>query len=164
MKRTVFCAMAFVLLWSGSAAAQKVSTETLLELARARSPKLEQALRDVIHQIDQRLSAEVPYARAVQLMTATFVLTGLRVSEQNLSDLFRGVKVMHESSAFKLYEEKGRVEASQRLLFRQGWNRFGPPDAATEAALRAIRDLDRLERMADAVLTAHSWEEFLATP
>jgi hypothetical protein len=125
---------------------------------------LEQALRDVIHQIDQRLSAEVPYARAVQLMTATFVLTGLRVSEQNLPDLFRGVKVMHESSAFKLYEEKGRVEAYHQVLFRQGWNRFGPPDAATEAALRAIRDLDRLERMADAILTAHSWEEFLATP
>ena len=125
---------------------------------------LEQALRGVIHQIDQRLSAEVPYARAVQLMTAAFVLTGLRAGRQNLSGIFRGVKIMHESSAFELYEEKGRVEECHRLLFRQAWNRFGAPEVGTEAVLRAIGDLDRLERMADAVLTAQSWQEFLATP
>ncbi|MHB1424859.1 MAG: hypothetical protein ACYC3I_16940 [Gemmataceae bacterium] len=124
---------------------------------------LEQALRGVIHQIDQRLSSEAPYARAVQLMTAAFVLTGLRVGRQTLFDIFRGVKVMHESSAFELYEEKGRVEESHRLLLRMGRNRFGAPDAATETALRAIRGLDRLERMADAVLTASSWQEFRAT-
>lgn len=75
---------------------------------------------------------------------------------------------MHESSAFEFYEEKGRQEGrlkeGHRLLYRWGCNRFGPPDAETEAALRAIRDLDRLERMADTVLTAQSWQEFLATP
>jgi hypothetical protein len=124
---------------------------------------LEQALRGVVHQIDQRLSTEAPYGRAVQLMTAAYILMGLRVGRQTLSDIFRGVKVMHESSAFELYEEKGRVEEGHRLLLRQGWNRFGAPDAGMEAALRAIRDLDRLERMADAVLTAPSWKEFLAT-
>ena len=71
---------------------------------------------------------------------------------------------MHESSAFTLYEDKGRRDESHRLLLRQCRNRFGPPDAETEAALRAVRDLDRLERMADAVLTASSRQEFLATP
>jgi phosphoketolase len=97
-------------------------------------------------------------------MTAAFVLAGLRASRQTLSTILRGVKVMHESSAFELYEEKGRVEESHRLLLRQGRNRFGVADAAAESALRAIDDLDRLERMADAVLTAPSWQEFLATP
>ena len=48
MKRIILCTIAFVLLWSGRAAAQKVSTESLLDLARARSPKLEQALRDTL--------------------------------------------------------------------------------------------------------------------
>lgn len=75
---------------------------------------------------------------------------------------------MHESSAFELYEEKGReegrLEESHRLLFLMGWNRFGAAEPETREALRAIRDLDRLERMADAVLTARSWQEFLATP
>jgi hypothetical protein len=129
---------------------------------------LEQALRDVVHQIDQRLAGEASYGRAVQLMTAAFVLTGLRVPRQALADIFRGVKVMHESSAFELYEEKGRMEGLAKgrvdLLLRIGRNRFGKPDAAVEADLRAIRDLDRLERLGDAVLTAHSWQEFLATP
>jgi predicted transposase YdaD len=136
---------------------------------------LEQALREVIHQIDQRLASEAPYARAVQLMTAAFVMTGLRVGRQALADIFRGVKIMHESSAFTLYEEKGRqegrqeglqegrVEESHRLLLRLGRQRFGAADAATEAALQAIRDLDRLERLADVVLTATSWQELLAT-
>ena len=85
-----------------------------------------------------------------------------------MADIFRGVKVMHESSAFDLYEEKGRqegrLEESHRLLLRQGSKRFGAAEATAETALRAIDDLDRLERMADAVLTAASWQEFLATP
>jgi hypothetical protein len=71
---------------------------------------------------------------------------------------------MHESSAFELYEEKGRVDECHRLLYRQGWNRFGAPDPAIGETLRAIRDLDRLERMADVMLTAQSWQELLATP
>lgn len=125
---------------------------------------LEQSVRDVVHQIDQRLAAEAPYDRAVKLMTATFVLAGLRMEKEALDHIFQGVKVMHESSAFDLYEEKGEIKASQRMLLRMGRNRFGPPDATTEAALRAIKSLDRLERMADAVLTANSWTEFLATP
>ena len=47
---------------------------------------------------------------------------------------------------------------------RQGRSRFGNVDADTEAALRSIRDLDRLERLGEAVLTAQSWEELLETP
>src|SRR5579884_3548252 len=117
---------------------------------------LEQALRGVIHQIDQRLSAEAPYARAVQLMTAAFILTGSRIGRQNLFEIFRGVKIMHESSAFELYEEKGRVEECHRLLYRMGWNRFGPPETEIGEALRAIQDLDRLERMADVILDRKS--------
>jgi hypothetical protein len=124
---------------------------------------VEQALREVIHQIDQRLTAEAPYARAVQLMTAAFVLTGLRVGDQRLSTIFRGVKAMHDSSAFTFYEVKGRVEEGQRILLLLGSQRFGAPDAATEAALHAIEDIDRLERMVDAVPTAASWQELLAT-
>jgi hypothetical protein len=124
---------------------------------------VEQALREVIHQIDQRLTAEAPYARAVQLMTAAFVLTGLRVGDQRLSTIFRGVKAMHDSSAFTFYEVKGRVEEGQRILLLLGSQRFGAPDAATEAALHAIEDIDRLERMIDAVPTAASWQELLAT-
>ncbi len=75
---------------------------------------------------------------------------------------------MIESSAFELFEEKGRVEGMiqdrHRVLLQLGRKTLGPPDAATEAAVRAIRDFDRLERLTDAVLTTSSWQEFLATP
>ena len=79
---------------------------------------------------------------------------------------------MHDSSAFDLYEEKGReegreegrVEEAHRLLLLQGKRFLGSIDPATEAALREIRDLDRLDRLAEAVFSAESWEAFLATP
>ena len=38
----------------------------------------EQALRAVIHHIDQRLAGGAPHAEAVRLMTAAFVLAGMR--------------------------------------------------------------------------------------
>ena len=68
---------------------------------------------------------------------------------------------MQESTAFdEAMEEgeiRGQIKSSHRLLTRLGRSRFGPPDAAAESALTAIQDLDRLERLADAVLTATSW-------
>ena len=61
---------------------------------------------------------------------------------------------------------EGRVSEAQRLLLRQGGLRFGPPDEPTRAAVEAIRDLDRLERMNDQVLdmSIHDWEGLLGTP
>jgi predicted transposase YdaD len=78
---------------------------------------------------------------------------------------------MQESSTYQhilqLGEQKGRQEGRQEgqvcVLLRQGRRRFGPPTAADEAALLAITDLDRLDRLTDAVLTAASWHELLAT-
>ena len=125
---------------------------------------LQDAMKSVVHQIDQRLAKEAPDARAAKLMTAAFVLAGLRVGEKSLANIFQGVTIMHESSAFTLFEEKGRVEESRRILLRVGTKQFGPPDPATEATLQGLDDLDRLERMADALVTAQSWQELLATP
>lgn len=58
----------------------------------------------------------------------------------------------------------GDVDGFHRFLLRQGRKRFSSPDAATEAALTAITDLARLERLAEAILTAGSWSDLLATP
>jgi hypothetical protein len=70
---------------------------------------------------------------------------------------------MHESTAYDSWVEEGKFSQNQRLLLRLGRKQFGDPDPQTEAALTAIQDLDRLERMAEAVLSAHSWQELLAT-
>ena len=72
---------------------------------------------------------------------------------------------MHEESvAWDYYHEEGEMDAVQRVLLRLGPRRFGQPDEATIAAVKEIRELDRLERLADAIFDASSWQELLATP
>ena len=95
----------------------------------------EQAVRDVIHRVDLRLAAEAPYARGAQLMTAAFVLTGMRVSGPALDDVFRGAKVMHESSAFTLYEEKGRRERATESCYGRA-----AAASATDAVTEVMRE------------------------
>jgi hypothetical protein len=125
---------------------------------------LTDALRNVVCEIDRRLSGECEHAQAARLMTAAFILTGLRVGRDALAPIYDGVRIMHESSAFELIEEEGFIKGEQHMLLRQGRKRLGPPDEASVASLKAIKDLDRLERLGDAVLTAGSWQELLATP
>ena len=71
---------------------------------------------------------------------------------------------MHESTAFDYYVEKGAINGARHILLRQGEKRFGPPDKAAVELLNEINDLDRLDRMADAIFSASSWPELLATP
>jgi len=125
---------------------------------------LPEALRQVVREIDRRLLQESDHAQAVRLMTAAFILTGLRVPKEDLASIYDGVRIMHESTAYDAILEEGELRAGHRLLLRQGRKRFGPADPATEAALTSIKDLERLERMAEAVLTVNSWQELLSTP
>ena len=71
---------------------------------------------------------------------------------------------MHESSAYELILEEGAIKAAHRMLLLQGKQRFGPPGDDTVAALKAINDLDRLDRLTVGVLDAPSWQDLLATP
>jgi hypothetical protein len=61
-------------------------------------------------------------------------------------------------------EVRGIIRGKISTLLRLGRKRFGDIDAVAEAALTSINDLDRLERLDDAILTANSWRELLATP
>ncbi len=70
---------------------------------------------------------------------------------------------MQESTAFDEAVDEGRIDGQITLLRRLGRNRFGLPDPAAESRLMAIKDLERLERLADAIFTAKNWEELLAT-
>lgn len=137
---------------------------------------LPEALREVVQEISLRLGKEADHAEAVRLMTAAYILTGLRVAKSDLGSIYRGIGLMQESTAFdEVMEEgelrgeirgelRGELKRSHRLLLRLGRKQIGAPDAATEAKLTALTDLDRLERLADAILTAKSWAELLATP
>jgi len=132
---------------------------------------LTEALRDVVREIDRRLAAETNHAEAVKLMTGAYILTGARVPKDSLGAIYDGVKIMHESNAYDMILDEGRsegrseglVEGEIRLLLRLGRKRFGRPNPKIKAALAAIKDTDRLERLGDAILTAKSWNELLAT-
>ena len=60
-------------------------------------------------------------------------------------------------------EAKGWAHGLQHTLLRQGRIRFGVPDSATEDAVRAIGDLERLGRLSDRMFEATSWTDLLAT-
>ena len=60
--------------------------------------------------------------------------------------------------------EKGQAKGIQLTLLRLGRRQFGEPDSATVDALRAITDLERLGRLSDALRSATSWTDLLATP
>jgi len=82
------------------------------------------------------------------------VLTGMRVDLKTLTAIFSGVQIMHPMTAYDEAVYNGELRGRLQIILRQCMKRFGEPDAATERALRAIPDLDRLDRMADSMLTA----------
>lgn len=125
---------------------------------------LAEALRGVVREIDRRLIQECEHSQAVRLMTAAFILTGLRAKKEDLASIYQGVRVMHESTAYDAAVEEGRIEATHCVLLKQGRKLLGPPDPSVESGLTSIQDVERLERMTEAILTVKSWDELLSTP
>lgn len=121
----------------------------------------ETGLSAVIERLAERLITEAPPEEARRLLTAAFVLTGLRVRRTKAREFFRGVRVMRESDTYMAIIEEGEVSGMVRVLMRQGKKRFGPPDATVEARLRAITDPDRLESLCERVLEARDWQDLL---
>lgn len=139
----------------------------------------DEALPEVIARLVQRIEAEARPEQGPILLTASFVLTGLRVSQQRVLELFQGVRTMRESTAYQAIldegraegeikgraegEIKGRAEEARRLLLRLGRKRWGDPDPAIEATVRAITDVERLELLAERISEVASWQELLRT-
>jgi hypothetical protein len=101
---------------------------------------------------------------ARHLLTAAFVLIGLRVEPGAARQVFQGVRAMHDSATYMAILEEGRVEELHETILELGTSRFGPPDAAARASLKGMTALDRLRRLRQRLLTATSWQELLATP
>ena len=71
---------------------------------------------------------------------------------------------MRESSTYLALIEEGEVRGVRRTILKLGTRRFGPADPATAAALEAITNLARLDRMAERIHDVADWQELLATP
>ena len=57
--------------------------------------------------------------------------------------------------------EKGKITGARTILLRLGEVRFGKPDKSIRAAIEAIDDLDRLEKLTERILSAKSWRELI---
>jgi predicted transposase YdaD len=136
-----------------------------------------QEVPGIIQLIDARLMAEAPTAMASNIMEATLILAGLRMDKGEIKELrgrLQSVNITSESSYYRLAVEEGlekglkeglqqgKIEEARRLILSLGEIRFGPPDAARRAAIEAIAELERLERLSAQLLTAASWDELLA--
>ncbi len=119
---------------------------------------------NIVHRARERLKGEVKPEERRELASASFLLMGLPYPPEVAVQLWRGVQAMEESSTYQYVIEKGRKAALKDNLRRPGARRFGAPTAPTVAALNAIDDLARLDRMFDRALDAADWNDLLATP
>jgi hypothetical protein len=124
---------------------------------------VEVALPSVLKRMEDRLRREATPEDTAHLLSAAFLLTGLRVSRDIARPLFRGLNIMRESDTYLAILEEGGVDQAQKMLLRQGRIRFGPPDEVVTTAIRGVTDLERLDRMGERLITASSWREVLET-
>jgi hypothetical protein len=126
----------------------------------------EVAVSAVVRTMKERLIAEVPLADAVRLLTAAFVLIGMRLPRSKALALKKEAFSMvdlRDSTTYQLILEEGEANALQRMILKFGTKRLGSPNAADEQSLRAITDVERLERIFDRLPGATGWQELLGT-
>ncbi len=155
------------------------------QIPAGRTP--DEVLPEVIAQLVQRIEGEAPPEQAPILLTASYVLMGLRLSRERAIELFQGVRKMRDSTTYQAIldegraegeikgraegeikgraegEIKGRAEEARRLLLRLGRKHLGDPDATVETTVRAIADVERLEQMVERITEVASWQDLLRT-
>lgn len=147
------------------------------QLPAGRTP--DEALPEVIAQLVRRIDGEAPPEQAPILLTASYVLMGLRLSHERARELFQGARKMRDSTTYQaILDEgraegeikgraegmiKGRAEEARKLLLRLGRKKWGAPDVAIEAEVGAITDVERLEVLVERVNEAANWQDLLRT-
>jgi hypothetical protein len=128
---------------------------------------LEKGQASVVQQLVERVLKDAAPEKARRLLTASYLLTGLRVRRDVARNLFRGVQAMRESDTYLAIldegRDEGRLEQTRKMILRQGRELFGEPDKTTTATINALSDLERLERMSVRLVRASGWEEILQT-
>ena len=126
----------------------------------------EAGLPGLAQELHERWS-QLPVRQARELVAATTILMGLRFESDVIRGLFREISAMKESVIYQEILEEGRelgrVDATRRMLIRTGNKRFGSTPSEVRAAISAIADLDRLDRMFDRVTEVDGWPAVLET-
>ncbi len=124
----------------------------------------DEALTRTIERMIQRIVADAAPPEARTLLTAAYILAGLRIPRPQLTTLFQGATAMRDSEGYLAILDEGRADEARRLLLRLGRKRFGEPTVDLAVQLQAIADIEHLERLSDRLLDVATWSELLATP
>ena len=122
------------------------------------------ALTGVAQRLIERLDREAPAEQGRKLLTAAFLLTGLRVKRDVARQVFRGVRAMKDSDTYLAIIDEGREEEVKKLIRLMGEKHLGPAEESVVTQVNAITDLERLERMLLRSPEARSWQDLLDTP
>jgi hypothetical protein len=118
---------------------------------------LVQALTSVVQRIIERLQKEAPPDQLRHLVTAAYVLTGLRVPRDVALPMFQGVQGMRDSDTYLAIVDEGVEKGQRRLLRIQLEKRFGPLSPTAQQRLDGW-PAERLEELSVALLDAPSLE------
>jgi hypothetical protein len=122
----------------------------------------EQALPDVVETIAKRAES-VAKSEAETLLTAAFILSTMHVKPDVAQSIFDKVIAMEELPGYQFILEQGAVKHMRTWILKKGQERIGEPTEKQKNKLSAIEDLERLDRIADNVPTANSWDVLLQT-
>jgi hypothetical protein len=122
------------------------------------------ALTAVAQRLIERIEREASADQGRKLLTAAFLLTGLRVTRTVARQAFRGVRKMRDSDTYLAILDEGREEEAKEGIVRLGKKRFGPVEEPMLVQLNGITDLERLHRIHDRLLDATDWQDLLDTP
>jgi hypothetical protein len=131
---------------------------------------LESGMAVVVERLIERLDRELPKEPARRLLTASYVLSGLRVEKKVAIDFFKGAQAMRESVTYMAIVEegvekgveKGQIKEVRKLIKQLGREMLGPPSKKVIAVIAGIHDLDRLEALHKRVVKVKTWKELLA--
>jgi predicted transposase YdaD len=152
----------------------------LAPLANVRDNELPEVVRRMAERINP-----LPVQRASILWTATFILMGLKYSEEFTAQLLEGVQTMQESVTYQKILNDGREEArrqafeqafqeglregalrqARRNVLRHGTRRFASPNPSHVATLEAIQDFERFDAIYDRILDidVQDWNGLLSS-
>jgi predicted transposase YdaD len=125
---------------------------------------LEEGMRWVLTQVVERLHREGTPELFQRLLTATFILGGLRLDRHHVLSILQGVRAMRESDTYQYILDEGRAEGLQRAVLHLGRKKLGEPDETYRRALMKLTNLDHLDRLIDRVGEVTTWQELLDTP
>ncbi|HZZ77051.1 MAG TPA: hypothetical protein VFE62_00950, partial [Gemmataceae bacterium] len=119
-------------------------------------------LPDVIERMATRLQNEVAdVPKLAMLWKTTAILADMCYDQDVILPLMRKAMTMVKLEDFPSYT-KGEIKSARRLILLIGKKMIGDPDPQTVAALEAINNLDRLDRMANRLPDVKSWQELLS--